>query len=59
LASNTILFRKTPLEVQNDYIFLILGGNGPFGPPGFAYALALPLEFFCVTPLTLTIKPSP
>jgi len=28
-----ILFRKMPLKAQNDYIFQILGGNDPFGPP--------------------------
>jgi len=35
---NTILFRKTPLKAQNDYIFFKFGeGHGPFGPSGYAY----------------------
>jgi len=33
-VNNTILFRKTPLKAQNDYIFQKFGeGNCPFGPP--------------------------
>ena len=32
-ANNIILFRKTPLKAQNDYIFPKFGGHGPFGPP--------------------------
>jgi len=29
-----ILFRKTPLKAQNDYIFYKFGArHGPFGPP--------------------------
>ena len=31
----TLLFGKTPLKARNDYIFLKLGGHGPFG---YAYA---------------------
>jgi len=28
-----VLFRKTPLKAQNDYIFYKFGGvHGPFGP---------------------------
>jgi len=37
-ANNTILFRKTLLKAQNDYFLKILGGRGPFAPPGCTYA---------------------
>jgi len=43
ISNNTILFGKTPLIAQNDYVFQEFGeGHGPFGPPGYAYVPLLP-----------------
>jgi len=33
LANSIILFRKTPLKAQNDYIFQKFGGEWPLWPP--------------------------
>jgi len=39
LANNTILFGKTPLQAQNNYIFQKFLGEWPlWPPPGYAYA---------------------
>jgi len=32
LGEYTVLFGKTPLKAQNQYISKNLGGHGPFGP---------------------------
>jgi len=38
-TNNAILFGKTPLKAQNDYIFQKFGGAmAPLAPPGYAYA---------------------
>jgi len=43
-----MLFGKTPLKAHNDYISKHLGGMASWAPPGYAYALPLPSEIFCV-----------
>jgi len=50
------LFRKTPLQAQNDYIFQKFGGrHGPFGLPWLRLCICPPLGIFLPTPLDTVV----